>query len=116
MKLKTICIKTKLKHDSIEEVRCWFKNIQTREKEALVTLEKEDVFIESAFIDKQGGDFYLIYYMKALDINHAYAVFSKSTLAIDTYYKDCWKKYCEGREVLEEVLDLSRIDPILCRK
>jgi hypothetical protein len=114
--MKTICIKTKLKSNTIDEVRSWFKQIQSREREALQTLENEEVFIESAFIDKQGDDYYLIYYMKANDIDYAYSVFSKSTLAIDTYYKSCWKKYCEGREILEEVLDLHRMDSITFHK
>lgn len=116
VKMKTICIKTKLKDDAINDVRSWFRNIQSRESEALETLENEGVFIESAFLDKQGDDYYLIYYMKATDIDYAYGVFSRSTLSIDTYYKSCWKKYCEGRVVLEEVLDLNRIDFKVCHK
>lgn len=68
--------------------------------------------MESAFLDKQGSDLYLIYYLKAEDISRVYEVFNKSNLAIDHYHKECWKKYCEGREVLEELLDLERFENI----
>ena len=78
--------------------------------ETLESLANEGVIVESAFLDKQGDDLYLIYYVKAEDISRVYEVFNKSTLAIDQYYKECWKKYCEGREVLEELLDIDRID------
>jgi len=40
----------------------------------------------------------------------SYEMFNKSNLAIDHYYKECWKKYCEGREVLEELIDISRFE------
>ncbi|WP_284452843.1 DUF6176 family protein [Parachlamydia acanthamoebae] len=40
--------------------------------ETLESLENEGVFVESAFLDQQGNDLYLIYYMKAEDITRAY--------------------------------------------
>lgn len=42
-----------------------------------------------------------------------YDVFEKSNLPIDSYYKDCRKKYCEGREVLEELLDIDGIASVI---
>lgn len=47
--------------------------------------------------------------MKAENINRVYEIFEKSTLPIDAYYKECWKKFCDGREVLEELLDIDCI-------
>ncbi|MFA6915065.1 MAG: DUF6176 family protein [Parachlamydiales bacterium] len=108
--MKTICIRTKLKKDSINEVREWFQTLKDRKKEVLESLENEGVIMESAFLEKHGDDLFLIYYMKAKDIANAYEVFNTSTLAIDDYYKKCWYKFCEGREVLEELLDIDRID------
>ncbi len=67
--METICIKTRIKPGHIEEVRLWFKTLQERRDETLETLRNEGVFIESAFIDKQGVDLFLIYYMKAESIN-----------------------------------------------
>lgn len=114
--MKTICIKTKLKKELIEEIRAWFETLKKRTNEILESLENEGVLVESAFLDKQGNDLYLIYYLKAKDINRAYEVFNKSTLSIDRYYKECWTKYCEGREVLEELLDIDRLDNLRAYK
>lgn len=108
--MKTICIKTKLKKELIDEIRIWFQTLNDRKDEILTTLENEGVFVESAFLDRQGNDLYLIYYLKAEDISRVYEVFKASTLAIDNYYKECWQKYCEGREVLEELLDIDRLE------
>ena len=110
--MRTICIKTRVKAQSIEDIRIWFKTIKKRMNETLKTLENEGVFVESAFLDKQGGDYFLIYYLKAKNIKKAYEIFDKSTSPIDLYFKDCWKKYCEGREVLEELMDIDLIGSI----
>lgn len=110
--MKAICIKTKLKREMLEDVRQWFKTLNDRIDEVRESIENEDVLVESAFLDKQGDDYFLIYYMKANDIDHVYRVFNNSSLAIDKYYKECWKKYCEGRVVLEELLDIDRIESL----
>lgn len=110
--MKAICIKTKLKKEFIDEVRTWFKSLKERMTETLESLENERIYVESAYLDMQGSDLYLIYYIRAEDISYAYEVFNNSKLAIDHYYKDCWKKYCEGRVVLEELLDIDRFDGI----
>lgn len=110
--MKVICIKTKLKKELIGEIRLWLTTLKERIGETLESLKNEGVIVESAFLDKQGADLYLIYYMKAEDISHAHEVFNQSDLAIDHYHKQCWKKYCEGREVLEELLDLDRFEDL----
>ena len=107
--MQTICIKTKLKKGSLLDVRKWFETLKIRIEETKETLRVEGVVVEAAFLDKYDNDYFLIYYMKAENINHVYEIFEKSTLPIDIYYKDCWKKYCEGREVLEQLLDIDRI-------
>ena len=110
--MKTICIKTKIKKELIEEVRIWFQTLKKRITETLQSLENEGVIVETAFLDRQGEELYLIYYMKANDISRAYEVFSKSDLDIDHYHKSCWKKFCEGREVLEILLDIDRFESL----
>lgn len=107
--MKSICIKTKLRKESLDEVRVWFHTLKSRMDETLESLKNEGVFVESAFLDQQGDDIYLIYYVKAMDIPHMYQVFNNSTLTIDHYFKECWHNYCEGRVVLEELLDIDRI-------
>lgn len=107
--MRTICIKTKIKPEFVEEVRGWFNTLKNRLDETMETLKSEKVLVESAFLDKHDKDIYLIYYLKAEDINKAYEVFNSSKSPIDIYFKECWKKFCEGRVVLEELLDLERL-------
>lgn len=105
--METICVKTKLKEGSLEGVRKWLQTLKDNESEVLKSLVNEGMLVESVFLDKQGDDYYLIYYMKAKDIAHAREVGRNSTSAIDLYHKDCIKKFCEGRIELEQLLDLN---------
>lgn len=107
--LETICIKTKLKNGSLNDVRKWFQTLRERQYEVLQSLEAEGVIIESAFLDKKDNDYYLIYYMKAENLALAREVAMKSTLAIDKYHKECFKKFCEDRTELEQLIDFQRI-------
>jgi Family of unknown function (DUF6176) len=107
--METICIRTKLKKGSLEDVRKWFQTLQERPNEVLQSLKDEGVIIESAFLDKQDNDYYLIYYMKAENLAHAREVAMKSKLAIDKYHKECFKKFCEDRKELEQLLDFHLI-------
>ena len=81
-----------------------------RKNETLESLKNEGVFVESVFLDKQGEDLYLIYYMKAENIARVYEVYGKSELAIDHYHKECWKIYCERGVILETLLDIDRVE------
>lgn len=107
--MRTICIRTKIDPECLDEVREWFSTLKDRLDETMQTLENEKVLVESAFLDRHDEDVYLIYYLKAEDIEKAYEVFDSSTSPIDKYFKECWKKYCKGRVVLEELLDLERL-------
>jgi Family of unknown function (DUF6176) len=107
--METICIKKKVKEGSLEAVRKWFQTLRDKSDEVLQSLENEGVLIESAFLDKQGYDYYVIYYyMKAKSLAHAREVSQKSTLAIDKYHKECSKKHCEDRIELEPLIDFHR--------
>lgn len=107
--MRTICIRTKVDPERLDEIREWFNTLKGRLNETMQTLENEKVLVESAFLDRHDDDVYLIYYLKAEDIDKAYEVFDNSTSAIDVYFKECWKRYCKGRVVLEELLDLERL-------
>ncbi len=107
--METICISTKLKKGSLEDVRKWFQTLRERPDEVLQSLKDEGVIIESAFLDKQGNDYFLIYYLKAENLAQAREVAMKSTLSIDKYHKECSKKFCENRKELELLIDFHRI-------
>lgn len=107
--MQTQCIRIKIKKDCVKEVREWFQELNNRSQETLATLKNEGVLIESVFLEQHDNAFYLIYYMKALDLDKAFEVFKKSTLEIDNFHKECRKKYCDSSEKLEMLLDLNRI-------
>ena len=107
--METICIRAKIKAGMLEETRKWFKTLIERSDETLQTLENEGVIVESVFLDKFGDDFYLIYYMKAENLEHAREVSKNSILSIDKYHKECRKNCCEGAQVLELLMDFNRI-------
>ena len=107
--MKSICVRVALKKGSTEAVKEWFRTLMDRRDETLVSLKNEGVVVESAFLDQQPDGDFLIYYMRAEDIEKAIAVFQNSSLAIDAYHKDCWGKYCEASNPLEQLLDLDTI-------
>jgi len=107
--VQTTCIRIKLKKDSMVDVRNWFQTLNLRMNETIETLKKEGVTVESVFLDKYGDDDFLIYYMKAKDLNHAREVFKNSTDPIDQYHKECTRNLCGDRVVLEELLNIDLI-------
>lgn len=106
--METVCFRVKLKAGSLEGVRKWFQTLRERSAEVIQTLEQEEVYIESVFLDKIGNDDYIIYYLRAKDIAHARLVTQKSTLPIDVYHKECKQNYCVENIKLEPLLDFHR--------
>ena len=107
--MKTICLRVRLKKRSIEGVRNWFNTLKERLHETMNTLKNEEVYVESVFLDRYNDEEFLIYYMKAKDIQMAIEVYKKSTDPIDIFHKNCWNEFCEERILLEELLDIDRI-------
>lgn len=108
--MKSICVRVALKQGATEAVREWFRTLMERREETLGSLKNEGVVVESAFLDQLPDGDFLIYYMRAEDIEKAVTVFQNSSLAIDAYHKDCWSKYCERSTPLEQLLDLDMIE------
>ncbi|WP_228840633.1 DUF6176 family protein [Candidatus Protochlamydia phocaeensis] len=105
---RTLCIRSKLKKGALPSVREWFRTLKERIHETMATLEQEGVIIESVFLDRIGEDDFLIYYMKAENIEKALEIYKKSTSPIDLYHKENWKLFSESSIVLEELMDLER--------
>lgn len=106
--LKPFCTRVKLKPGSLDRVREWANELNSRRDEAYETLKDEGVYIESAFLERTlEGDF-LIYYMRMESMEKAKAAVSKSPHPIDAYHKqfkvDCW----ESKEQLELLIDFGR--------
>jgi len=111
--MDTVCIKIKIRNDSLHEVREWFKTLTERSDETIKTLENEKVSIESIFLDEiDGEESFIIYFMKATDLSYAYEIAKKSTAAIDIYHKECKKKFFGEKKQLELLANFDLNDVI----
>ena len=107
--MKSICVRVALKRGTTASVREWMRTLMDRRTETLESLKNEGVVVESAFLESLPEGDFLIYYMRAHDIDKALAVFQNSHLAIDAYHKECWGKYCSESTHLEQLLDLDTL-------
>lgn len=103
------CIKVKLKENSIDQVTDWFQELNARYLEVLESMQRENIVVESAFLDRQIDGDYLIYYIKSPNIKKALETFDQSSLPIDDFYKKKWSELCGNVDVLDTLLDLDFI-------
>lgn len=107
--METVCVKVRLKPDSLGQVREWATELRSRADEALATLREEGVVIESAFLDRtKEGDF-LIYYLKAKELGPSAEVVSGSVLPIDAFHQKFKAETWERREQLELLIDFENL-------
>lgn len=106
---ETRCVKVRLKPGSLERVREWAETINRRKDEALATLRDETVVVESVFLDRVGGEDFLIYFMKAESFEQSVAAAQKSTHAIDVYHRSFMESVRVDGARLELLVDLDRI-------
>lgn len=106
--MQTFVKKYKVKKDFLEVIREWSRTLNSRKDEVLKTLEQEGVFIETAFLDKQGDDFYLIYFIKCTNLDNALKVFAASDAAIDSYHRKVMSDSLCQSESLELLIDFCR--------
>jgi hypothetical protein len=108
--LQRKCVRIKLKPHALEKVRAWAHEVNSRNHEAYEILKDEGVSIESAYLDEVGGDYYLVYFMKAKDLSHSAKVNPNDSESLGAYHqrfkKECW----ESVKVLENLIDLDLND------
>ena len=109
--MQTSCVKVRLKPDSVGRVREWAAELNSRSDEVLATLRDEGVVVESVFLDSdEQGDF-LIYYVKATNMETASQVARHYTLPRDRrlphaqFKQEVW----ESREQLELLIDFQNL-------
>lgn len=103
-----VCSRTKLKPNSVEGVREWFKTLKSR-KDELLAFTEEGISLESVFLEQVGDDHFLIFYMRGDDFKKTYEAIQKAMLPITVYHFNCWQKYCEDdSKPLELLFDLER--------
>jgi len=73
----------------------------------LESFEREGVLLEAAFIRKEQGVHFLIYFMRAQDAEHAMQVFEKSQLSIDLFHKQCGKELIQDHQRLTPIFYLE---------
>jgi len=107
--LQTRCARIKLKTGCVDESRQWFQTIMDQKDEALKILKEQGVYVEAAFLDKLGEDYYLIYFMKEKNSKHSAQIASQSQHPLNEghrlYKNKCW----DEKVTLEVLLDLDRI-------
>ncbi len=110
--METRCVLIKLKPNSRDRVREWANTLNARKDEALATLRDEGVIVESAFLyRREDGDF-LVYYMKAENLQKAEKVAKESRHAIDSYHKQFKRDTWDRIEELELLVDFDRITEV----
>jgi hypothetical protein len=107
MNYQTGCVKIKLKPDSIEKVREWAKTLNERKDEAIATLRDESVILETVFLDQTDEGDFLIYIMKAQNLEKAREAVRKSAREIDAYHQNFKRETWAERKQLELLVDLE---------
>jgi len=107
--LETRCVKIKLKPGSSDRLREWAAEINSWSEEALEALRDEGVVVEYAFLDSSDEGDFLIYYMKAENMEKSRAVAKKSDRSIDAYHQKFKEETWESGKRLELLVDLDRI-------
>jgi hypothetical protein len=108
--LSSGCVKIRVLDGTIHKVYEWKEYLNSHKEEVLQSLRQEGVFIESVFLDRQGDEGYLIYYMKFRDQEKAKAAFAKSDLNIDKYHARFKKEVWADRKELELLVDFVNPD------
>jgi L-rhamnose mutarotase len=103
--LKTGCVKIRIKEGKLPAVYEWKEYLNAHKEEVIASLKQEGVFVESVFLDKEGEDHYLVYYMKFKDQDKAAKAFKDSELNIDKYHAQFKKEVWAGRQELELLID-----------
>jgi len=105
--METMCVKVRLKPDSIDRVRTWAAELNRRRNEVLETLRDEQVIVESVFLDQTSDGDFLIYYLKARSLEEARQAVHLSQHEIDEYHQkfkcDTW----DTRQRLELLIDFE---------
>lgn len=105
--MQTKCVLIKLKPNTENKVREWAATLNSRRDEVNQTLRDEGVVLESVFLAPLPDASYLVYLMRAENMEKAQAVAKQSLHPIDAYHKQFKTETWETREVLENLIDFA---------
>ncbi len=105
--MQTACVRIRLKPGSLERVREWATELSRRPDEVLTTLREERVWVESVFLERTADGDFLVYYMRADDLDAAREVAKRSPHPIDAYHAQFKQEAWESSEQLELLIDFE---------
>ena len=105
-----VLVKQKVAAGKTSRLKEWMAEIRDREQEALETLKDEGIHSETAFLEHTDDGAFLIYYMKADDIEQAIESFEQSAHDIDETHKQVMDEVLESGENVGEYELLYHLD------
>jgi hypothetical protein len=108
------CLKIKLKPNSVKKVKTWFEELRKMEGVDEV-LKKEGILVESIFLETIGQEDYLIFYVRADNLEKSNEVFNQSNHPVDVaskiFINDTWD--LSNIKRFDLLYDVDRIDDLL---
>ncbi|MYL16370.1 DUF6176 family protein [Halorubrum distributum] len=105
-----VLTKQRIEPGKTERLEAWAREIRDRESEAIETLRNERMHSETAFVEHADDGDYLVYYMKAEDIDAAYEAYEESSHDIDEEHKRVLTEVLETGENVGEYDLLYHLD------
>jgi hypothetical protein len=102
--------KQKIANGETQQLREWMDEVNEREEEAVGTLKSEGVHSETAFIEHTDEGDFLVYYMKADDMEQVSESFADSSREIDEEHKRVMDDVLENGENVGDFELLYHLD------
>jgi len=108
--MQTFFVKYKVKDNSQRSIHEWADFLNKHQKQVLESLRDEKVIFESVALDEQSDGLYLIYVMKAKDVNETFKIFENSKHEIDIFHKKFFQEVLEKPQKLQILVDFENSD------
>jgi hypothetical protein len=107
--MEMTCVKVRLRPGSLDRVRAWAAELNGRGGEILATLRDEQVVVESVFLDQASDGDFLIYYMRARNLEDANQTARQSEHDIDAYHGQFKRDTWQSQKPLELLIDFENL-------
>jgi hypothetical protein len=104
--MDVVCLRQKLKDGTLPVVREWATRLKSQPEELKKLLANEKMHVESVFLEETSEGNFLIYYMRADDVNRAYEISKMSNHPIDVYHRDVLSSAIASTKKLECLIDM----------
>lgn len=105
--MQTFFVKYKVKDNSKQSIHTWVDFLNTHQEQVLESLRDEGVAFEFAALDEQVDGLYLIYAMKAKNINKVFESLEDSVREVDIFQKETLPLILEKPKELNVVVDFE---------